>query len=93
MMTVNLTNTDALVFKFLVSLESSTDSGTTWTLAQSAQTDVVAVGYCVNLNINAMANVPANSWWHVTIYEPSSRGLYVHFSPTCQSAWCIYRVG
>ena len=93
-MTVNLTQGDTVIpGKVLASLEYSTDSGKTWTLAQSAQTDVVTVGYCVDLNITAMVNVPANSLWHVTIYHATAGNQYLHFNSASVSIWSIYRVG
>ena len=93
MMHVNLTQGDrTLTGAFVISLLYSTNSGSSWTFYQSGQSDNVSTEPSMTIQLNAMATVPANSWWKATIYNPQA-SLFLHYNAANSSTWLIYSIG
>ena len=96
MMHINLCNNISqatMIGLSYVNLQTSINSGTTWTTSATAQNDVVSTVFSPNISLTEMVTVGANSWWQATVTNPNVGGTYAHYNATSAPTWIIHRVG
>ena len=96
MMYINLCNNvsqKVMIGLAYVNLQTSTNSGTTWTTTATAQNDIVTTLFSPNISLTEMVTVGANSWWQATVTNPNVGGTYAHYNATSVPTWIIHRVG
>ena len=93
MMYVNLCQTQASIGQYSVYLQTSTNSGTTWTTVATGQSDVISTVLAYNLSVTELVGAGSGSWWRVSALIPNVGGVYVHWDAASVSTWIIHRVG
>ena len=93
MMYVNLCQTQSSIGQYSVYLQTSTNSGTSWTTVATGQSDVISTVLAYNLSTTELVGAGAGSWWRVSALIPNVGGTYVHWDAASVSTWIIHRVG